>query len=96
MSLFDHLAIGLVHLFVAAMDVVILILLLNFINHYWNPLWLQPMVKATEPFYKTISECFQRLIYRLSGTRYSQRTETQIMVFGLCLIRILIDVFVLH
>jgi len=97
MGLFDYILNGLMHLLlVLVLDVMIFLLLLIVVNRSWNPHRMIQIVRIADLFVIRICRLFLILTLKVFGNRLSVNTIIKLLFLLLCIIRIVVDRFILR
>ena len=90
MGLFTNLVLGLVHLLLAAADVLFLLLLARMLSYRWQPAWLTAINSAGKPVVDWFTSHIERGLDRLGLRAPFERTVLFVGMLALSTIRILV------
>lgn len=96
MGLFEYILNGLIHLLlVLGLDVMLFLLLLIVVGRCWNPHRMIQIVRITDLFVIKVCRLFRILTYKVFGNRLPEKTMIILLFLLLCIIRIVVDRFIL-
>lgn len=94
MGLIHNLSISIIHLVFAAMDILLLTVLLKVIHDRWQLAWLAQVNAAITPLINHITATMQNLAMRITDKIYPEKTLLLILICGLLLVRLVIVGFI--
>lgn len=90
MNIIGNLITGIIHLAFAAMDLLMLMILIKVIYNRWHPAWLRPIAATVEPAITAAATSVNRLAVKLTGKAYSRKASLIMLIVGLWVIRFVI------
>jgi len=90
MGLISSLIYGVIHLAFVAMDVLMLMIIVQAVYIRWQLKWLSPIANTIEPLMKIVVGKTSNLATAMTGKSFSRRTLLIFLVIGLSVLRYVI------
>lgn len=90
MGLISSLVFGVIHLTFVAMDVLMLMIIIQAVYIKWQLEWLRPVASTIEPLMRIVVEKTNNLATTITGRSFSRKTLLIFLVIGLSVLRCVI------
>lgn len=90
MGLISSLIFGVINLAFVAMDILMLMIIIQAVYIRWQLKWLRPIANTIEPLMRIIVEKTNNLATAITGRSFSRRTLLIFLVIGLSVLRYVI------
>ena len=90
MGFIENILLGVIHLFFAAMDILMIIILIRAIYHRWKLEFLRPVNQVIEPVIHYFTDNIEAWILKITGKIYSERILLMILIVAITAVRLII------